>query len=221
MNKSRIRGVALASFLVSILLATTAYAQSGSSTVQGTVKDPQGNLVSGATVTLTDPAKNFSRTQQTNADGAYVFTAIPPGTYKLEVTAPGFKTASASGLVALVDTPTVRDVQLEIGAVSETVDVTSAAEAAINTSDASLGNSFERKRITELPLNANNVVGLLSLQPGVTRSGSVNGARSDQSNITLDGVDVNEQQDGLDIITDEAFASVLRVTRDSLQEFRV
>ena len=221
MSKSRIGGLSLASFLVSILLATTAYAQSGSSTVQGTVKDPQGNLVSGATVTLTDPAKNFSRTQQTNQDGAYVFTAIPPGTYKLDVTAPGFKTASASGLVALVDTPTVRDVQLEIGAVSETVDVTSAAEAAINTSDASLGNSFERKRITELPLNANNVVGLLSLQPGVTRSGFVNGGRADQSNITLDGVDVNEQQDGLDIITDEAFASVLRVTRDSLQEFRV
>ena len=221
MSKSRIGGLALASFLVSILLATTAYAQSGSSTVQGTVKDPQGNLVSGATVTLTDPAKNFSRTQQTNADGAYVFTAIPPGTYKLDVTAPGFKTASASGLVALVDTPTVRDVQLEIGAVSETVDVTSAAEAAINTSDASIGNSFERKRIAELPLNANNVVGLLSLQPGVTRDGFVNGGRADQSNITLDGVDVNEQQDGLDIITDEAFASVLRVTRDSLQEFRV
>ncbi|HET9714282.1 MAG TPA: hypothetical protein VFP64_20510, partial [Pyrinomonadaceae bacterium] len=66
-----------------------------------------------------------------------------------------------------------------------------------------------------------NVVGLLSLQPGVTRSGYVNGGRSDQANITLDGVDVNEQQDGLDVVTDEAFASVLRVTRDSLQEFRV
>lgn len=118
-------------------------------------------------------------------------------------------------------TPTVRDVQLEIGAVSETADVTSTAEAAINTSDASLGNSFERKRIVELPLNANNVVGLLSLQPGVSRAGFVNGGRADQSNIMLDGVDVNEQQDGLDVITDEAFASVLRVTRDSLQEFRV
>jgi hypothetical protein len=185
------------------------------------VKDPNGNVVAGATDTIPDPAKNFTRTQSTNQDGGYVFTAVPPGTYKLDVTAPGFKTASASGLAALVDTPTVRDVQLEIGQVSETVDVTSTAEAAINTSDASLGNSFERKRIVELPLNANNVVGLLSLQPGVTRSGFVNGGRADQSNITLDGVDVNEQQDGLDVITDEAFASVLRVTRDSLQEFRV
>jgi hypothetical protein len=202
-------------------MAASVFAQAGGTTIRGTVKDPQGNLVAGATVTITDPAKNFTRTQQTNDEGGYVFTAIPPGTYKLDVSAPGFKTASASGLEALVDTPSVRDVQLEIGAVSETVDVTSTAEAAINTSDASLGNSFERKRIVELPLNANNVVGLLSLQPGVTRSGFVNGGRADQSNITLDGVDVNEQQDGLDVITDEAFASVLRVTRDSLQEFRV
>ncbi|HEU4434278.1 MAG TPA: carboxypeptidase-like regulatory domain-containing protein [Pyrinomonadaceae bacterium] len=211
----------ITSLIALMLVATISYAQSGGSTVRGTVKDPNGNLVSGANVTLTNPGKNFTRTQTTNEDGAYVFTAIPPGTYKLEVTAPGFKTASASGLEALVDTPIVRDVQLEIGAVSETVDVTSAAESAINTSDASLGNSFERKRINELPLNANNVVGLLSLQPGVTRTGAVNGGRADQSNITLDGVDVNEQQDGLDVITDEAFASVLRVTRDSLQEFRV
>ncbi|HEX5883173.1 MAG TPA: carboxypeptidase-like regulatory domain-containing protein [Pyrinomonadaceae bacterium] len=221
MSKSRFVSISLPAFLVLVLFTVSGYAQSGGSTVRGTVKDPNGNVVSGASVTLTDEERNFTRTQPTNEDGAYVFTAVPPGTYKLDVSAPGFKTASASGLVALVDTPTVRDVQLEIGAVSETVDVTSATEAAINTSDASLGNSFERKRIVELPLNANNVVGLLSLQPGVSRSGFVNGGRADQSNITLDGVDVNEQQDGLDVITDEAFASVLRVTRDSLQEFRV
>ena len=220
MSKLRIGSFSLASFLVLILCAVSSFAQGGT-TVRGTVQDPNGNLVKGATVTLTDPSKNFTRTQQTNDDGQYVFSAIPPGTYRLEVTAQGFKTASVSGVDALVDTPTVRDIPLEIGAVSETVDVTSAAEAAINTSDATIGNSFERKRITELPLNANNVVGLLSLQPGVTRSGFVNGGRADQSNITLDGVDVNEQQDGLDVITDEAFASVLRVTRDSLQEFRV
>ena len=220
-NTNTIRVSSLASFLVLILMTVTSYAQSGGSTIRGTVKDPNGNVVAGASVTITAPEKNFTRTQTTNQDGGYVFTAVPPGTYRLEVTATGFKTASASGLVALVDTSTEKDVQLEIGAVSETVDVTAGAEAAINTSDASLGNSFERKRITELPLNANNVVGLLSLQPGVTRSGFVNGGRADQSNITLDGVDVNEQQDGLDVITDEAFASVLRVTRDSLQEFRV
>lgn len=206
---------------VTTLLAINCYSQSGGSTVRGTVTDAQGNVVAGATINLTNSDKNFSRTQSTNQEGVYLFTAVPPGTYKLDVEAQGFKTASASGVVALVDTPTVRDVQLEVGAVSETVDITSGVETAINTSDASLGNSFERKRIVDLPLNANNVVGLLSLQPGVSRSGYVNGGRADQSNITLDGVDVNEQQDGLDVVTDEAFASVLRVTRESLQEFRV
>lgn len=211
----------LGTLLVVFILATSSSAQSRGSDIRGTVTDPQGNLVAGASVKLTNAERNFIRTATTNSDGVYVFTAIQPGTYKLEVEAAGFKTVSVSDLVALVDTPLVRDVQLEVGAVSETVQVSSGSDAPLNTSDASLGNSFERGRIVDLPLNANNVVGLLSLQPGVSRSGYVNGGRADQSNITLDGVDVNEQQDGLDVITDEAFASVLRVTRDSLQEFRV
>jgi hypothetical protein len=110
-----IRVSSLASLLVLIFMASNAFAQAGGTTIRGTVRDPQGNLVAGATVTITDPARNFSRTQQTNEEGGYVFTAVPPGTYKLDVSAPGFKTASASGLEALVATPTVRDVQLEIG----------------------------------------------------------------------------------------------------------
>jgi len=128
MSKLRFGSFSVALFLVLLLCAVNSFAQAGGTTVRGTVQDPNGNLVKGATVTLTDPSKNFTRTQQTNEDGQYVFSAVPPGTYRLEVTAQGFKTASASGVQALVDTPTVRDVPLEIGAVSETVDVTSAAE---------------------------------------------------------------------------------------------
>lgn len=165
--------------------------RSAETVIRGIAKDPQGNVVIGATVTLTDAAKNFTRAQVTNQAGAYVFNAVPPGTYALKVTARGYKTALVSDLVALVNTPTVRDMQLEIGDVSETVKVTSAAEAPINTSDATIGNSFEAQRITELPLNANDVASLLSLQPDVTNPGYVNGKRVDQSNITLDGVDIN------------------------------
>lgn len=112
--------------------------------------------------------------------------------------------------------------------------ITAAAEAPINTTDATLGNNFESRRIENLPLNARNIVGLLSLQPGVTRLGEVNGGRRDQANITLDGVDANEQQTGLDVVAAsvntnendankvrEAFASVLRINPDAVQEFRV
>lgn len=207
--------------LLVILLSSVAHAQAGRSIVRGTVKDQQGNVVPNATVTLSNQEKNFTRTQTSGEDGSYAFTAIPPGTYKLEVEATGFKKTAVAAVNALVDTTVSADVGLEVGAVSEVVNVTTASEAPLNTSDATIGNAFGQDRIQNLPLNARNVVGLLSLQPGVSRSGYVNGGRADQANVTLDGVDVNEQQRGLDVVSDEAFASVLRSTPDSLQEFRV
>lgn len=211
----------LGALIFIFLISAGASAQTGTGSVRGTVLDPQGNAVAGATITISDSTRNFSRTQSTNADGGYNFQLLPPATYRLEVEAVGFKKFVVSNVEAKVDTPVERDIPLEIGDISETVTVTSGGEAALNTSDATLGNTFESRRIAELPLNARNIVGLLSLQPGVTRSGEVTGSRRDQANITLDGIDVNEQQSGLDIVTGDAFGSVLRVTPDSVQEFRV
>lgn len=212
----------LAALLLLAFFAISSLAQSGSSSVRGVIKDAQGNAVAGATVTLASPERNFTRSQTTNTDGGYLFRPVPPGNYRLEVEMKGFKKALIASLQAQVDTPTDVDVQLEVGSVAETVNITSAdAEAPINTTDATIGNTFDSRRISELPLNARNVVGLLSLQPGVTQSGYVNGGRADQANVTLDGVDVNEQQRGLDVVTGGAFSSVLRVTPDSVQEFRV
>ncbi|HXQ37597.1 MAG TPA: carboxypeptidase-like regulatory domain-containing protein, partial [Anaerolineales bacterium] len=194
--------------------------RSKGSTIHGTAKDQQGNIVSGASVTLTNSARNFTRTQHTNEDGVYVFNTIPPGTYSIEVQALGFKTASVSGLSALVDTPTVVDMQLQVGNVSESVNVTAGAEAPVNSTDATLGNSIEKKRTIELPLNANNVVGLLSLQPGVSRTGYVNGGRADQSNITLNGVDVNADIPGANLLKRIRFQIVLE-TAAIYEEYRV
>ncbi|MDT4897714.1 MAG: hypothetical protein QOH25_2791 [Acidobacteriota bacterium] len=199
----------------------SAFAQTGSSSVRGTVVDQQGNAVAGATVTLTSPEKNFTRTQTTSESGGYVFNTVPPGAYRLETEGAGFKKAVVDNISALVDTPREVNVQLEAGNISESVTISAGDTTPLNTTDATIGNTFESRRIQELPLNARNVVGLLSLQPGVTRGGYVNGGRADQANITLDGVDVNEQQRGLDVVTGEAFASVLRITPDSVQEFRV
>ena len=206
---------------LALLTASVAFAQTGSSSLRGTINDTQGRAVAGAQVTIINEQKNFSRTQTTNDDGAYTFTAIPPGTYRLEVQATGFKKAQVSEVVAQIDTPGTFDVQMEAGNISETVSVVAGGDSPINTTDATVGNTFESRRIVELPLNAGNVVGLLSLQPGVTRTGFVNGGRADQANITLDGVDVNEQQNGLDVVTNQAFSSVLRILRDATQEFRV
>jgi hypothetical protein len=214
-------GSFLFSLALSLVLVGVAQAQSGRATVKGLVRDQQGNVVAGATVTLSDQNKNFTRTQTSNQDGAYVFSAIPPGTYKVEVEAAGFKKTVITDVQAAVDTTLDVDATMEVGQVTETVNVASGTEAPLNTNDATIGTSFDRQRISELPLNAGNVVALLSLQPGVTRTGYVNGGRADQANVTLDGIDVNEQQRGLDVVTDEAFASVVRVTRESLQEFRV
>ncbi|MGH9967176.1 MAG: carboxypeptidase regulatory-like domain-containing protein [Pyrinomonadaceae bacterium] len=213
--------MALCASLLLALFCHVSLAQSGSSSVRGIVTDPQDRPVAGATVRLINAEKNFSRTQSSNEAGNYLFIAIPPGTYLLEIEAKGFKKSAISNIKALVDTPTNADARLEVGDISETVSVSSGGETPLNQTDATIGNTFESRRITELPLNARNVVGLLSLQPGVTRGGAVNGGRSDQANITLDGVDVNEQQRGLDVVTGEAFASVIRVTPDSVQEFRV
>ena len=199
----------------------SARAQTGTATIRGTIRDSQGNAVTGATVTVANPAKNFSRTQTTTDEGGYVFTLIPPDTYRVEVESAGFKKSVITNVNALVDTPFELDVNLEVGAVTETVDVSASVEAPLNTTDATIGNTFESRRIEQLPLNARNVVSLLSLQPGVTRLGEVNGGRRDQANVTLDGIDVNEQQSGLDIVTGDAFGSVLRVTPSSVQEFRV
>ena len=155
-------------------------------TVRGTVKDPNRNTVSGATVRLILPGKEFAVTRSTNQDGAYVFNEIPPRTYSIEVVAPGFKTAAVVDLVARIDAPTVVDVQLEVGQVSERVEVIAGAELT-SREDATLGNRFEAKLITQLPLEAKNVPGLLTLQPTNIRTVYLEGG--DQSTITLDSVD--------------------------------
>ena len=115
---------------------------------------------------------------------------------------------------------------LALGGVAETVTVTEATPI-INTTDASVGQTMNRETIAALPVEARNVVHLLSLQPGAVfipttnpettdpRYGSVAGARADQQNVTLDGVDVNDPQ------LQTAYTSAVRITQEALQEFRV
>ena len=132
----------------------------------------------------------------------------------------------ASKVTLIVKTPSTLNIQFQPEGMTTLVTVEGQAPL-INRTDASLGNTVEQNQISQLPIADRNVVELLSLQPGVaylgnqlnadtdTRSGAVNGMRSDQSNVTLDGVGVNDQNNGY------AFKSVLNVPPDSVEEFRV
>ncbi len=208
----------------------TAVGQTGTSSVRGTVVDPQGKVVSGASVTLINTETNTARDQSTGESGAFVFELVPPGPYRVEVEAKNFKKAVITDIQALVAKPADVPVQLELGALTEVVTVAATAnEVALNTQDASLGNNFVSRQIGNLPLEARNVAALLTLQPGVTREGSVTGSRADQANVTLDGVDVNEQQSNQIGSTSSSDAStqspstntVLRLNAEAIDEFRV
>jgi len=192
-------------------LALPASAQTTS--VSGRVLDQAGAVIPGVTVTLTSITAR-TRTTVSNELGFYQFLQLAPGAYEIKAELSGFKTAVVSDLKLLVDEPRTLDLKMEIGELTETVTVEASA-AKLNTTDATLGSAFEAKRIVELPLESRNVANLLSLQAAVTSDGYVSGSRSDQSNLTLDGIDVNEQQQGT------AFETVLRVNPDSVQEFRV
>ncbi len=205
----------LTGMLFAILMTASLFAQSGTSAVSGTVTDAQGSVIAGANITLTNPEKGFTRTSITNDNGSYNFPSIAPGTYKIEFEKQGFKKSVKSDIQALVDTPITVNTTMEVGIGTEIVTISTSEDAPINTTNGTIGNTLNTRQILQLPLSARNTPDLLSLQPGVTPGGSVNGGRSDQANITLDGVDVNEQQGGT------AFFTTLRVTPEALQEFRV
>ncbi|MCL4782055.1 MAG: carboxypeptidase regulatory-like domain-containing protein, partial [Bryobacterales bacterium] len=193
------------SYLCLLFLVSNVTAQTNTS-LRGVVTDMTGAVVPGAALTLTNTSTAAERSASSGEDGNYIFTQVTPGLYRLKASAAGFNDLEINHLRLLVNQPATQDVTFEkIGPIAETISVTADA-VQLNTTDASLGNAMGTKPVIELPFNARNVVGLLSLQPGVlyvkedadrangdSRSGNVNGARNDQSNITLDGVDVNDQ----------------------------
>ena len=217
----RLLALLTVAFLVTVAGAN---AQTGTAALYGKVTDQQGGALPGVTVTITNAAAALTRSTVTDAAGDYQFLALTPGPYSIKVELTGFRTAIRDNVQLAVDVRTKMDVPMEIGQMAETVEVTSVVSP-LNTTDASMGNVITGNQVRALPLEARNVVGLLSLQPGAVylpnttntdpRSGSVSGSRADQSNVTLDGVDVNDPQFGT------AYSSALRVTTDALQEFRV
>ncbi len=218
----------LALVAIALVVTVAAWSQTATSSLRGTITDQSGAVVPKAEVVISNPETGFTRTTTTDAEGNYQFVQVPPAKYAVQVSSPGFTTTKES-VQLLVNSPATLHITLAVKATAEQVEVTAAAAPLVNTQDASLGNAFDTRQVGALPFEGRDPAGVLSLQAGVvfagnnptidrdydTRSGAVLGARSDQTNITLDGVDNNNQYSGF------AFEGALRTTLDSLQEFRV
>ena len=229
------RGVFAAFTLVALLIIPFIAKAQGLATLNGTVTDATGASVAGASVKLTNTQTNATRTTQSANDGGNRLVYVPPGpNYSLAVTKDGFQTFSLTGLYLPVGTETSKDVQLTLGAVTQTVEVVAAGgSVSLNTTDDTIGNNLDMHAIQNLPNEFRDDPGnLLRLQLGVTsaqttagnainsnvdpnhtRDGSVAGARADQNNIVVDGIEAS------DFAVGTAFATVGAIPLDAIQEF--
>lgn len=202
--------------LMLLVLAPVTMAQTSKGFVVGNVADPNGAAVAAATIKITNTATGVTRETTSQEDGSYRFDAVDPGTYRVEVTAAGFKTATREVVVAAAQTAEAL-IPLEIGNPSETVIVTSGTAVELQTQDGARVNTLESRQITELPVQGLNPVNLVFTLPGVVDPGplaggfvqgtefSVNGLRARANNQLIDGLDNNDNS-----ITGQFYQPVLR-----------
>ena len=211
--------------LLFLLTGSLASSQSTLSSLRGVIIDPSGAVVANAQVSLTNEATAVRQTTTSDEKGQYQFPQVAAGTYRVTVRAAGFSDQSKM-VELLINQPATVNYELSVQRSMSTITVEAVAQT-VNTTDATLGNAVNNPTIQALPMEGRSVPDLLSLQPGVlylgrqvdqtvdSRSGAVSGARSDQGNVMLDGIDNNDQANGF------AFTGVLRSTLDSVEEFRV
>ena len=219
---------ALALFL--LLLTPLLWAQTPTAEITGTVTDATHGVIAGATVTITNLATNVQRVLKTNTSGIYSAPSLPPAAYSVNVSIPGFRAETRSNLELQVDQVARLDFTLQVGNVTEILDVQAQAPN-LETETTTLGTVIENKRIQELPLNGRNYLQLASLVPGATTYGpgnSIAQARSggDRSNFALNvaGARLEYNHFSLDGIenTDPNYATYLfQPSVDALQEFKV
>src|SRR4028118_1002010 len=207
-NKTNKTVAKLSSLLVmSLVLLLSPILVSGQavSGVTGVVTDPSGAVVPGAQVVLLDTKTSRELTTTTNDQGVYVFNNVSPGGgYRLTFTSQGFQTSVLNDVQLGIGRTETHDAQLTAGNVSATVEIESTAgDVTLNTTDSSVGNVIGEQQLRELPIQLRgSPAALIGLQPGVignnvgtanaNRVGSVAGSRTDQGNVTVDGIDAND-----------------------------
>jgi carboxypeptidase family protein len=212
-------------WLVVLLAAPFASAQSTGGRIRGTVTDTSGGAVAGAKVTLINEATRATREVQTGANGEYVFIEVPVGTYEIDATSQGFKKYVRKGVALNLNEVVSVDLTLQVGGATDVVEVTGAPPV-IDTTSTQLGAIVNERSSTQLPLNQRDVYQLLQLQPGVqSQIGNnlfygtdkpgvvtVNGGRGRANNYSVNGGDGNDLFVNLPAV---------QPSPDSIEEFRV
>ncbi len=225
----RVRCLPLLGAVVAFLIAApTNFAQTTFGSIVGNVTDPSGAAISNTQVTITNLGTNEKRTDTTSTDGLYQFVNLPPGQYSVEVQKPGFKRVVRTPVVVQTQTTTKIDLALEVGEVSQTVEVT-AQTPLIQAETSTLGQVIDERKTNTLPLNGRNPLNLVALVPSVVPQGGsmsnpngqnpfawgnyqIGGGMANQSMVWLDGSPVNGSYINI---------TALIPTQDSLQEFKV
>src|SRR5262245_29929192 len=206
-----------------VLAPSVTFAQSFTGTIVGTIKDSSGAAIPHATVSITSQQTGRQDSVAADIEGRYTSLPLPPGEYRVEAALQGFKSAASSNVVVTIASTVVIDFALEVGELTEAVEV-SASALSLETTSSTIGKLVDNKRIQELPLNTRNVYSLIFLTPGVagtignnynSMSYSVNGARPTMMDTVIDGVTASfPTVNGFTGIS--VFPSV-----DAIQEFKV
>ncbi len=208
--------------LLICFLSIAAIAQSVNTRVNGTVEDPNGAVISGATVVLTDKATNRQVTTTSNDEGFFRFSDVRAGSYMLSVERAGFKKSQVQNVVVHVDQSATVNVVLELGDINEVVTTTSGeSQLVVNTDNGELSTTVLQRQIQDLPLNGRNPLTLAGLQAGVNtsstnRGASVNGLRGSFTNLTWDGININDNFVRTDSFFGVASPSVVSVSEFTL-----
>jgi hypothetical protein len=210
---------------VTIFLAVgclTAFAQSGTTApLSGSVLDPNGAAISGAEVIVKNNATGTEFRVKSSGSGAYTVPALGAGVYTVTVEAPGFKKAVIQDVQILAATPATANVTLEVGAASESVVIQGGAEV-LQTQSANIATTITGRQITETPLTSRDALDLVLLLPGTNtpgrpRTSTINGLPKGALNITMDGVNV---QDNI-LKSSDGFFTYVRPRLDAVDEVTV
>ena len=225
------RFAALLAVCLLLACAPSLMAQGTTADVVGTVTDTSGGVLPGANVTIKNLGTNVSRSITTSGTGTYAFSLLPVGSYSISIEASGFKTFTVPNVALSIGDRARVDAKMEVGAISETVEVTAASAGVLQTDSATVGGLVTDKAVQDLPVNGRNFMKLVQLAPGAnessqstlgggtrpddrrqTSSVSVNGINDQANNFLLDGMDNNER----------AIATIIvKPSIDALQEVKV